>query len=283
MNFLPTDRELRYQKEELLNYIEKHVLSYHVSLGSYLGYSELPTPTGSGTFVKFSISSHSIYGILSAAHVVKDLKFGLKGGPSYIGLSKLQKGDTVACIAPFPYIYGIASIQGFQSNSRDAYKPDIAFIALGIDEHLPKHDLITLSSFYDLDGHIDLITHDSQIASAFYRGAAPKRPDGLLDTAVHIGGGELIKYDDEAMLHYWQVPNELHKSISGGSGAGFWRFDCNQQIIVPSLEGVVISEESISYSYFEALSPSYLYDEFLPKLKHVCSENLSWFSRISSN
>ena len=279
MDFLQTDKELMYQKEELLNYIEQHVLAYHVSLSSYLGNSELPTPTGSGTFVKFSISSHSIYGILSAAHVVKELKFGLKGEPSYIGLYKFQRGNTVACIAQFSYIYGIASIEGFQFNSREAYKPDIAFIALGIDDHLPKHDLIIRSSFYDLDGHIDLITHDPQIASAFYRWAAPKRPDGLLDTAVHIGGGELLKYDDEAKLHYWQVPNELNKSISGGSGAGFWRFDCNQQIRVSSLEGVVISEESESYSYFEALSPSYLYDEFLPHLKHLCRKNLSWFSK----
>jgi hypothetical protein len=243
----------------------------------------LPAPTGSGTFVKFSIPSHTIYGILSAAHVVKDLKFGLQGKPSYIGLSKLQSGDTIACIAPFSYIYGIAAIEGLKSNTGDAYKPDIAFIALGIDNQLPEHDLINRSSFYDLDGHIDLVVHDSQIASAFYRGAAPKRPDGLLNTAVHIGGGELLKYDDEAKLHYWQVPNELHKSISGGSGAGFWRFDCNKPIRVPSLEGIIISEEAETYSYFEALSPSYLYDDFLPKLKDVCRKNLNWFSRISSN
>jgi hypothetical protein len=274
MDFLQTDEELMHQKEELLNYIEQHLLAYHVSLGSYFGHSELPDPIGSGTFVKFSISSHSIYGILSAAHVVKDLKLGVNGEPSYIGLSKLQRGYTVACITTCPYIYAIASIEGFHSNYRSAYKPDISFIALGIDDFLPKHDLITNSSFYNLDGHIGLIAHGPQIASAFYRGAAPKRPDGLLDTAAYIGGGEVLKYDDEAKLHYWQVPNELHKSISGGSGAGFWRFDCNQQTIAPSLEGVVVSEDSESYSYFEAITTSYLYDEFLPRIKHSFTEGL---------
>lgn len=280
MDYLQTNKDQMCHKEELLNFIEQHVLAYHVSLGSYLGHTDLPIPTGSGTFVKFSISSHSIYGILSAAHVVKDLKFGLNGEPAYIGLSKLQRGDTAACIAPLLFIYCIASIEGFQSSSMDAYKPDIAFIALGIDDDLPEHDLISLSSFYDLDRHIDLI--NPQIASAFFRGSAPQRPDGLLDTATHIGGGELLKYDDKAKLQYWQVPNHLHKSISGGSGAGFWRFDCSQHIRVPSLEGIIISEEAESYSYFEALSPSYLYNEFLPELKIFCREHLSWFSRALS-
>ncbi|HAB98926.1 MAG TPA: hypothetical protein DCE71_03790, partial [Parachlamydiales bacterium] len=53
--------------EKLLNKIEEHVLKFHVSLGSYLGSSELPPPIGSGTFVKFSTLAHVVYGILTAA------------------------------------------------------------------------------------------------------------------------------------------------------------------------------------------------------------------------
>jgi len=272
-----TEKELEELREKLLNKIEEHVLKYYVSLGSYLGSSELPPPIGSGTFVKFSILAHVVYGILTAAHVVKDLKFGLLGQPAFVGLSKLQNGKTIACSASFPYIYGCVEIEGFHSNSDNAYKPDIAFIALGIDGLLPNHELITESLFYDLDSNKELVMYDPQIASAFYRGAAPKRPDGLLDTAVCIGGGERLRSDDKAHLQYWEIPNNTNKSIAGGSGAGFWRFYCEKQQITPSLEGVVISEERSNYSYFEALSTPYLYEDFLPKLKQFCEKNLSYF------
>lgn len=266
MNTL-TEKELEELREKLLNPIEEHVLKYHVSLGSYLGSSELPPPIGSGTFVKFSTLAHIVYGILTAAHVVKDLKFGLLGQPALIGLSKLQNGDTIACSASFQFIYGCVEAEGFHSESDDAYRPDIAFIALGVDGRLPNHELITESLFYDLDTNKELVMHDPQIASAFYRGAAPQRPDGLLDTAVCIGGEERLRFDDKATLQYWEIPNDTHKSISGGSGAGFWRFHCEKQQITPSLEGVVISEERSNYSYFEAMSSSYLYETFLPELK----------------
>lgn len=85
----------------------------------------------------------------------------------------------------------------FHSESDDAYRSDIAFIALGVDGRLPSHELITGSLFYDLDANKELVMHDPQIASAFYRGAAPKRSDGLLDTAVCIGGGERLRFDDK--------------------------------------------------------------------------------------
>jgi hypothetical protein len=263
-----TEKELEESREKLLNKIEEHLLKYHVSLGSYLGSSELPPPIGSGTFVKFSTLSRVIYGILTAAHVVKDLKFGLLGQPAFVGLSKLLNGETIACSVSFQRIYACAEVKGFNSNSKDGYRPDIAFIALGMDGHLPNHELITNSLFYDLDINKELVIYDPQIASAFYRGAAPFRPDGLLDTAVCIGGGEILRYDDNAHLHYWEIPNDTSKSISGGSGAGFWRFECAKQQITPSLEGVVISEESSNYSYFEAMSSSYLYETFLPELKN---------------
>ncbi|OGN55182.1 MAG: hypothetical protein A3D96_06560 [Chlamydiae bacterium RIFCSPHIGHO2_12_FULL_44_59] len=272
-----TEKELEELREALLNKIEEHVLKYHVSLGSYLGSSELPPPIGSGTFVKFSTLAHVIYGILTAAHVVKDLKFGLLGQPAFVALSKLQNGDTVACSVSFQYIYGCVEIEGFHSESDDGYKPDIAFIALGIDGRLPNHELITESLFYDLNTNNEWVMYDPQIASAFYRGAAPKRPDGLLDTAVCIGGGERLRFDDKANLQYWEIPNDTHKSIAGGSGAGFWRFQCEKQQITPSLEGVIISEERSTYSSFEALATPYLYEDFLPKLKEFCEKNLGYF------
>ncbi len=276
MNTL-TEKESEELRENLLNKIEEYVLKYHVSLGSYLDSSELPPPIGSGTFVKFSTLAHVVYGILTAAHVIKGLKFGLLGQPTFVGLSKLQNGDTVVCSASFQYIYGCVEIEGFHSESDDGYRPDIAFIALGIDDRLPNHELITESLFYDLDTNKGLVIYDSQIASAFYRGAAPQRPDGLLDTAVCIGGGERLRFDDKANLQYWEIPNDTHKSIAGGSGAGFWRFQCEKQQITPSLEGVIISEKRSNYSCFEALATPYLYEEFLPELKEFCEKNLNYF------
>ncbi len=272
-----TEKELAELREKLLNKIEEHVLRFHISLGSYLGSPEVPPPIGSGTFVKFSILAHVVYGILTAAHVVKGLKFGLPGQPAFVGLSKLQNTDTVACSVSFPYIYACVEIEGFHSNSDNAYKPDIAFIALGIDGCLPNHELITESLFYDLDSNKELVMYDPHIASAFYRGAAPTRPDGLLDTAVCIGGEEKLRFDDKAHLQYWELPNDTSKSIAGGSGAGFWRFYCEKEQITPSLEGVIISEERSNYSYFEALATPYLYEDFLPKLKKFSEKNLSDF------
>lgn len=272
-----SEKNLEYIREKILNDIESHVLSYHVSLGSYFGSTDLPLPIGSGTFVKFSVSSHIFYGILTAAHVIKDLKFGIAGQPSAIGLSKLINGNTVASIVPFPYIYARASIEGFQSKSKKAYRPDIAFIFLEIDKHLPNPELIANSIFYDLDAHIDLIVDDPQIISAFYRGAAPIRPDGLLDTAVCIGGGECLKFDGETQIQYWKIPNNLNESIAGASGAGFFRFDCNNRILIPSLEGVIVSEDDLTYSSIEAISSSYLYNTFLPELKNFCLNNLKYF------
>lgn len=277
MNTIHSEKDLQDIQERLFNLIEIHVMKYHVSLGSYLGSSELPPPIGSGTFVKFSIPSHTIYGILTAAHVIKDLRFGIAGQPSFVGLSKIQNGDTIACSVSFPYIYGCVETKGFNSESNEGYRPDIAFIGLGIDGRLPVHELITGSSFYDLDTNVDLVMYDPQIASAFYRGAAPIRPDELLDTAVYIGGGEKLKLDDQTHLQYWEVPNTSNKSISGGSGAGFWRFQCGEQPMIASLEGVIISEESLTYSYFEAMATPYIYEDFLPNLKSYCNNNLSYF------
>ncbi len=86
-----------------------------------------------------------------------------------------------------------------------------------------------------------------------------------------------MRFDDKAHLQYWEIPNDTNKSITGGSGAGFWRFHCEKQQITPSLEGVIVSEEQSNYSYFEALATPYLYEDFLPKLKEFCEKNLGYF------
>ena len=74
-----------------------------------------------------------------------------------------------------------------------------------------------------------------------------------------------------------KIPNDINKSIADGSGAGFWRFQCKNQEITTSLEGVIISEERSNHSYFEALTTPYLYEDFLPELKEFCKNNLSYF------
>ncbi|MBX9744822.1 MAG: hypothetical protein K2X08_06390 [Chlamydiales bacterium] len=52
----------------------------------------------------------------------------------------------------------IASIEDFHSNSRKRYLPDLAFIALGIDERLPDHELITDSLFYSIEANSSLFS-----------------------------------------------------------------------------------------------------------------------------
>ncbi len=257
--------------KKLFNNIKKHVLDFHVSLGSYKSSSALPPPIGSGTFVKFSNLAHVVYGILTAAHVAKELK-----DQPFLGLSKPLNRDTVACGVSFLYIHFLVEHKGFQSDSGDGYNPDIAFIRLDIDGRLTSHKLITESHFWDLDSNKELGMNDPQIVSAFFRGAASKRPDGLLDTALCIGGGESLRFDDEAGLQYWEIPNNTNKSIAGGSGAGFWRFHCEKEQITPSLEGV-ITAECLNYSNIQAHAPPVLYEDFLPELKAYSRNNLECF------
>lgn len=265
--------------EEVFAEAERHVLSHHVSLGHSPGDSGIisPAPIGSGTFVKFCFQENSIaYGILTAAHVAKPLKFGKNDNREFLGLSKLQNGDTIACSVTFPFIFCIASKEHFDSLSTDGYRPDIAFIALGINDHLPNHELVLDSFFYDLDCNQEQEIADQQVFSTFYKGAGNIRADGLINTYTAFGGGEILKFDQVARVQYWRVPNTSGESIGGGSGAGFWRCKYENGVLQKSLEGVVIAEGE-NYDYFEALAPSYLYDDFLPQLKRFCIENLSWF------
>ena len=266
-------------REMLFEEAERYILAHHVSLGDSPGNPNLvsPPPSGSGTFVKFTIQEGMVvYGILTAAHVARWLRFGKNDNRQFLGLSKLQKGDTVACSVTFPFIYHVASIEHFHSTSGDGYQPDIAFIALGINECLPSHELIADSSFYDLDSNQELELYICQVFSAFYKGAGEIRPDGLINTFVAFGGGEILKFDEKIGVQYWRVPNTSGESIAGGSGAGFWRLIYNNGVLRKSLEGVITAEDR-NYEYFEAIATSYLYDTFLPQLKKFCTRNRSWF------
>ncbi len=271
--------------EKMFEQAETHVLSHHVSLGVSPGDpgNTSPPPLGSGTLVCLCVEKNvKVYGILTAAHVVKLLEFGVNNNREFLGLSKLLNGNTIACSVTFSFIFCIASKQGFYSSSRNGYKPDIAFIALGINGLMPNHELLLNSSFYDLDSNKELMLDDTQVFSIFYKGAGNIRPDGLLNTFLAIGGGEVLKYDETTNVQYWLVTNTSQESIEGGSGAGFWRCKCVNGGLHKSLEGVVIAE-GINKDYFEALSPSYLYDTFLPELRNYCIENLSWLPKINSN
>ena len=266
--------------EELPEDFFEHILAHHVSLGDSPGDpSKLsPPPDGSGTFVRFTIQEGMVvYGILTAAHVARWLKFGRNGSSQFLGLSKLQKGDTLACSVTFPFIYLIASLERFHSTPNEGYRPDLAFIALGINQRLPSHELIVNSSFYDLDANEELELYNRQIFWAFCKGAGKNRPDGPLDTYVALGRGEMPKFDEKSSIQYWRVPNTSGESIAGGSGAGFWRFIENNGIFRKSLEGVIIAEGE-NCNYFEAMETMYLYSTFLPKLKKFCREKLSWFN-----
>lgn len=270
---------MTFTLEKLFEKASEHVLIHHVSIGGSSGNPDLyfPLPDGSGTFVKFSISFNLVvYGILTAAHVTRWLKFVQNEKGHFLGLSKLQNGDTIACSVKFPFIYHIASIDHFHSISDDGYRPDIAFIALGINGHLPVHELIKYSSFYDLDGNQEIELFNQQVFSSFYKGAGKIRPDGLLDTCLTFGGGEVLKFDDKIGIQYWEIPNTSGNSIAGASGAGFWRFIYENGILRKSLEGVVIAEGR-RYDYIEAMETQYLYGYFLSGLKKYCKKNLSSF------
>ena len=265
--------------EKILEEASEHILAHHVSLGDSPGDPNLlsPPPNGSGSFVRFSIQEDMIvYGILTAAHVARWLRFGRNDNHQFVGLSKLQKGDTIACSVTFPFIYHIAPPEHFHSTSDEGYRPDIAFIALGMNQRLPSHELIIDSSFYNLDSNEELELSNRQIFSAFCKGAGKIRPDGLLNTYIAFGGGETLKFDEKTSIQYWRIPNTSGESIAGGSGAGFWRFIYKNGILYKSLEGVIIAEGQ-NCDYFEAMETSYLYDSFLPQLKKFCKDNLSWF------
>jgi hypothetical protein len=267
--------------EKMVAEASKYILLHHVSIGNSFANPNipLPPPNGSATFVRFKIEVGIVYGILTAAHVARWLKFGRNNQGEFIGLSKLQNNDSIACSVTFNFIHYIAPKDRFHMFSNDAYRPDIAFIALGINQ-FPNHDLLENSVFYDLDSNIEFgFTEDQQILSAFFRGACHDweiSDDCYLNTPICLGGGEVIKHDNERNIQYWKIPNTSKKSIGGSSGAGFWRFRYENGILRKSLEGVIIAEGK-NCNFIEAMATPFLYDIYLPQLKHFCISNSDWF------
>jgi hypothetical protein len=253
--------------DEMMKEASDHVLGHHVSLGVSSGIPSLllPPPIGSGTFVRFALPSGTMYGILTAAHVIEAWLETANNGKCIV-LSKPQKGNTVACSCTGLFIF-------YTPSKVYVGCPDIAFIAFGVDEQLPKHELIENSLFCDLDSIDELGLSNKQIFSGFFRGAAEKRADGLLDTFAALGGGESLI--SEGCYQYWAIPNTSRQSISGASGAGFWRFLYEKGILRKSLEGVIIAEGP-HYDYIKAMAVPYLYETFLPGLKNFFTSKDSY-------
>lgn len=268
--------------EKMLSEASEYVLAHHVSLGgSYANPAmPLPPPNGSGTFVRFKIDEGIIYGILTAAHVARWLKFGRNSQGQFLGLSKPQNADTIACSVTFHFIHHVAPLDRFHAYSHEAYRPDLAFIALGLNRY-SNHELLHNSRFFDLDANSEFgFVEDPCILSVFFRGACHDSEisaDGYMNTPLCIGGGEVIKHDTKTNIQYWEIPNTSRKSIGGGSGAGFWRFRYEEGELKKSLEGVIIAEAE-NFSHIEAMATPYLYDSYLTDLKDFCTANISWFS-----
>jgi hypothetical protein len=58
----------------------------------------------------------------------------------FLGLSKLHKGDGIACSVTFPFIYHLAPLEDFHSTTNEGYRPDIAIriLAAGIAKLVNK-------------------------------------------------------------------------------------------------------------------------------------------------
>lgn len=190
---------------------------------------------------------------------------------------KPSQGEGVACHCTFRFQYFNAATTHFHEQNEIAYRPDMAFVLLGIDEYF-QHELFEQSEFYDMDSDCSLpVTEDPKIFSGFFRGACTDAEikDGFLNTPICLGGGEKIHFDERAMAQYWEIPNTNRQTIRGASGAGFWRFRCDEGgLLTKSLAGVVIAE-SVDCSQIEAMAASYVFDDFLPALKAQVQHELS--------
>ncbi|MCB1111224.1 MAG: hypothetical protein H7A37_06790 [Chlamydiales bacterium] len=249
--------------EELINEAQKHSSLYHVAIGNSKDGNELAIPEGSGTLVTFSSGPVPIYGVLTAAHVLKKIRYQQT---NRIGLSKaISYFDQLGCFTNFKYV------QLDEKNNSDF--PDLGFICLGCGES-PKHELFDKSAFYDLGSNMQLPTEDDQVFSTFIKGTSSKsRPDGLLNTFTAIGGGEKQKRDPSTGCDYWTIPNLLKESIEGASGAGFWRYKSINNRLHKSLEGVVISQSN-DFSECYATGEDYLCSTFFEKLLVVAEYSI---------
>lgn len=257
------------------------MLKHHVSLGSSAASDggKLSPPSGSGTLVKFQVDGKTAYGILTAAHVLRWAPIIQKRGENrqWLGLMKPSQGDGVACLCTFRFQYFSAATVHFHEQDGTAYRPDVAFVLLDIDER-PQNELFGQSEFYDMDNDSSLsVTEDTKIFSGFFRGACTDAEikDGVLNTPICLGGGEKIRFDERSAVQYWGIPNKSRQTIKGASGVGFWRFRCDADgLLTKSLAGVVIAER-IDCSQIEAMAASYLFDDFLPALKLQVRHELS--------
>jgi hypothetical protein len=258
-----------------------YILKHHISLGSYVSPdgNQLGPPSGSGTLVSFEVDGKRAYGILTAAHVARWTPIIKKNGENqeWIGLMKPSENQGCACLCTFRFQYFSVSIAHFHEQTGIAYRPDLAFILLGIDEY-PKHELFEKSEFYDMDNDISfLVEEDPQVFSGFFRGACMEKEikDGFLNTPICFGGGEKIRFDARAFVQYWEIPNTSGQTMRGGSGAAFWQFRCNENgDLIKSLAGV-ITAESTGCDLIEAIAASYIFDDFLPNLKKQVRNELS--------
>lgn len=257
------------------------ILRHHISLGSSVSPdgNQLGPPRGSGTLVSFDVDGKRAYGILTAAHVARWIPIIKKKEESqeWIGVMKPSEGQGCACLCPFRFWYFSASTDHFYEQTGISYRPDLAFILLGIDEH-PKHELFEQSEFYDMDNDISFpVEENSLVSSGFFRGACEETEikDGILNARMCFGWGEKIRFDSRAFVQYWEIPNINHQTMRGASGAVFWRFRYNENgNLIKSLAGVVTAE-SAECDLIEAIAASYIFDDFLPNLKKQVRNELS--------
>lgn len=265
--------------DEMLTAAGDFVIAHHVSIGDSPARSDLlPPANGSGTFVRFRIERGTIYGILTAAHVIMGLTLGRnEQGQSFMGLSKPLKGETSACSVTFPLSIFSVKAGALDVASEESCLPDVVFVVLGVNRP-PDHELFHGSLFYDLDKNVEFgFDDDERRFSVFFRGACPDleiSDEGLMPPSLCIGGGEVIKHDTATDIQYWKIPNTSKETICGASGAGFWRFTLDNRVLRHSLEGVITSEV-LACSSIEAIAAPYLYDDFLPMLKTTCMERLA--------
>ena len=237
---------------------DKVVLPHHVSLSISNAPNdlEIPPPIGSGTFLKCSRKNgKTLYGILTAQHISEKvmpkshkpevkirtclLIYKFKG---WIGLSIKKGAETLGCSVQPMMFYNKSSKIPLSDKNISTF-PDISFILLGVNGY-PTCECIDESSFYNWDGNPTIEVENTNIFSAFFRGAAPPKWEGssYMNTFTAITGGEELKTDRDSMVQCWKIPCPERVPIHGASGAGFWRMDCSKRPYRKSLCGVIVAQ-----------------------------------------
>lgn len=269
-----------------------YILPHLVSIGSISDGILLP-PSGSGTFIKFTVSINGtqieLWGIATAIHVLEEINFAfnknLKG--ELVGLTKPSDrlGNSYSAFHGIKFIFCDFDkkhyrelVQGHEASAPDRYliERDIAFICLGIGSMPGESDLIKNSLFYDLDINplIDLPKKHDQ-PYVFFRGACldNEAQDNRLSTELIIEYGGTIKRYPKSGIIYHEIPNTKNRSIKGASGTGLWMFCENRSDeIIKTLKGIIVAGNQETT---HAIDISYIYDDFLPKLKKFMISNVS--------